>query len=79
MLTSTDHSVVAAEPNERPLVTPGGPYGGYQWYQGCRSLAVPAHGLQIALQVLDSFRTCPIPKVARLGHTLRLWKAQILA
>jgi Transposase len=27
---------------------------------------------------LDSFHTCPIPEVARLGRTLRAWKAQIL-
>jgi hypothetical protein len=34
---------------------------------------------QIANKVLDSFHTCPIPEVARLGCTLRAWKAQILA
>ena len=28
---------------------------------------------------LDSFHTCPIPEVARLGRTLRAWKAQVLA
>jgi transposase len=30
-------------------------------------------------KVLDSFHTCPIPEVARLGRTLRAWKAQVLA
>jgi transposase len=29
--------------------------------------------------LLDSFHTCPIPEVARLGRTLRAWKGQILA
>ena len=29
--------------------------------------------------MLDSFHSCPIPEVARLGRTLRAWKAQILA
>ena len=29
--------------------------------------------------MLDSFHTCPIPEVARLGRTLRAWKAQVLA
>jgi transposase len=29
--------------------------------------------------VLDSFHSCPIPEVARLGRTLRAWRAQVLA
>jgi hypothetical protein len=41
--------------------------------------ATPAKGRQIAIKLLDSFHTCPIPEVARLGRTLRAWKAQILA
>jgi transposase len=41
--------------------------------------AVPAKGREIAAKVLDSFPTCPIPEVARLGRTLRAWKAQVLA
>ena len=36
-------------------------------------------GRQIAIKVLDSFHSCPIPEVARLGRSLRAWKAQILA
>jgi transposase len=53
----------------------------WQCYQQLRSIyhAVPAKGRQIAQKVLDSFHTCPIPEVARLGRTLRAWKAQILA
>jgi transposase len=53
----------------------------WQCYQQLRSIyhATPAKGRQIAIKVLDSFYTCPIPEVARLGHTLRSWKAQILA
>jgi transposase len=39
----------------------------------------PAKGREIAIKVLDSFHTCPIPEVARLGRTLRAWKAQVLA
>lgn len=30
-------------------------------------------------KVLAAFPTCPIPEVARLGRTLRGWKAAILA
>jgi transposase len=53
----------------------------WQCYQQLRSVyhATPATGHQIAIKVLDSFYTCPIPEVARLGPTLRAWKAQILA
>jgi transposase len=29
--------------------------------------------------VPDSFHTCSIPEVARLGQTLRAWQAQVLA
>src|SRR5699024_1014263 len=38
-----------------------------------------AAGRHIALKVLDSFHTCPIPEVARLGRTLRRWKDAFLA
>jgi transposase len=29
--------------------------------------------------VLDSSPSCPIPEVARLGRTLRAWRARVLA
>jgi transposase len=29
--------------------------------------------------VLESFHTCPIPEIARLGRTLRSWRQQFLA
>ena len=32
-----------------------------------------------ALKILDSFHTCPIPEVARLGRTLRRWREAFLA
>ena len=53
----------------------------WQCYQQLRSIyhAAPAKGREIAAKVLDSFHTCPIPEVARLGRTLRAWKAQVLA
>ena len=37
-----------------------------------------AAGRAIAGQVLDSFTTCPIPEVARLGRTLRQWRTEFL-
>ena len=39
----------------------------------------PAAGRAIATKILDSFTTCPIPEVARLGRTLKQWKAAFLA
>jgi transposase len=53
----------------------------WQCYQQLRSIyhAVPAKGREIAIKVLDSFHSCPIPEVARLGRTLRSWRAPILA
>ena len=64
----------AGDPREEVNVT-------WQCYQQLRSIyhAVPAKGREIAMKVLDSFHTCPIPEVARLGRTLRAWKAQVLA
>ena len=53
----------------------------WQCYQQLRSIyhATPAEGREIAEKVIDSFPTCPIPEVARLGRTLRAWRAQVLA
>ena len=36
-------------------------------------------GRKIALKVIDSFPSCPIPEIARLGRTLRKWRAEFLA
>jgi transposase len=53
----------------------------WQCYQQLRSIyhAGPTKGRAIAQKVLDSFHSCPIPEVARLGRTLRAWRAQVLA
>jgi transposase len=53
----------------------------WQCYQQLRSIyhAGPTKGRAIAQKVLDSFHNCLIPKVARLGRTLRAWRTQILA
>ena len=54
----------------------------WRCYQQLRS-AFPAtslaEGRTIALAVLESFPTCPIPEIARLGRTLRAWSEQFLA
>ena len=53
----------------------------WQCYQQLRSAyQAPdlATGTSIAEQVLAAFATCPIPEIARLGRTLRQWRAQFL-
>jgi transposase len=38
-----------------------------------------ADGRRIAERVVNSFHTCPIPEIARLGRTLRRWRSAFLA
>jgi transposase len=38
-----------------------------------------AEGSRRAVRILESFHTCPIPEVARLGRTLRRWREAFLA
>jgi transposase len=68
------HCLDTGDPRDEVNVT-------WQCYQRLRSIyhATPATGREIAQKVLDSFHTCPIPEVARLGRTLRAWRGQILA
>ena len=35
-------------------------------------------GLRIARQIVDTFPTCPIPEIARLGKTLKQWRREYL-
>jgi transposase len=51
----------------------------YQQLRSAYASTNPVNGRKIAEQVIDSFPTCPIPEVARLGRTLRSWKQQVLA
>lgn len=39
----------------------------------------PHEGRKIATAVVESFPTCPIPEIARLGRTLKQWRAAFLA
>jgi len=51
-------------------------------YQQLRSMYqadTPQTGRTIAEQVIASFPTCPIPEVARLGRTLKMWRQHVLA
>jgi transposase len=68
------HCLDAGDPRDEVNVA-------WQCYQQLRSIyhAASAKGRQIAAKVLDSFPSCPIPEVARLGRTLRAWRTQVLA
>ena len=51
-------------------------------YQQLRSMyqaETPAAGKRIAEQVIASFPQCPIPEVARLSRTLKMWRSHLLA
>ncbi len=54
-------------------------WSAYQQLRSAYAATNAAAGQQIAEQVIDSFPTCPIPEVARLGRTLRAWRQQVLA
>jgi transposase len=51
----------------------------YQAVRGIYHAPSPARGREQAEQLLDTLHTCPIKEVARLGRTLRQWRAEILA
>ncbi|WP_346054580.1 transposase, partial [Microbacterium aurantiacum] len=38
-----------------------------------------AAGRRIAERVVETFHTCPIPEIARLGRTLRRWRSAFVA
>jgi transposase len=37
-----------------------------------------AAGRSIAEKIIETFPTCPIPEIARLGKTLRQWRTEFL-
>jgi transposase len=51
----------------------------YQQLRSAFGASSLVEGRAIAVAVLDSFPTCPIPEIARLGRTLNAWKQQFLA
>jgi hypothetical protein len=51
----------------------------YQAVRGIYHAASPARGREQAEKLLDTLHTRPIKAVARLGRTLRQWRAEILA
>jgi transposase len=64
----------------------GDPHGevdlAWQCYQQLRAAyraKLPVEGRRIAMKIIDTWRTCPVPEIARLGRTLRQWRQQVLA
>lgn len=51
----------------------------YQQLRAAYRAKLPAEGRRIAQKIIDTWRSCPIPEVARLGRTLRAWRQQVLA
>jgi len=51
----------------------------YQQVRGIYHAATPAQGREAATKLLDTLHTCPIKEIARLGRSLRQWRAEILA
>jgi hypothetical protein len=51
----------------------------YQQLRSAFGASSLLEGRAIAVKVLDSFPTGPIPEIARLGRTLNAWKQQFLA
>ena len=46
----------------------------YQQVRAAYSADKPADGKAIAEHIVDTFASCPIREIARLGRTLRQWK-----
>jgi transposase len=51
----------------------------YQRLRGIYQALDPAVGRRLAEDVIATFPTCPVPEIARLGRTLRAWRAHVLA
>lgn len=73
--TRLDRFLPAGDPN-------GEVHLAWQVYQRLRAIyhaTSPEAGRRLAEHVIDTFHTCPVPEIARLGRTLRQWREQILA
>lgn len=73
-VTRLDMKLTAGDPDHEVTLA-------WQCYQKLRNIyhARPERGRALVTEVIASFPTCPIPEVARLGRTLKQWKAAILA
>lgn len=69
-----EKKLAAGDPNQEVTIA-------WQCYQRLRTVyhCTPEKGREIIQSILASFPSCPIPEVAKLGRSLRAWKAAILA
>ena len=73
-ITRLNAKLVAGDPHHEVTLA-------WHCYQKLRAVyhARPEAGRRLVAEILGAFPTCPIPEVARLGRTLRRWRAAILA
>jgi len=74
-VTKLNSCLIAGDPGFEVTVA-------WHCYQQLRSMyqaSTPSEGKLIAEHVIASFHDCPIPEVARLGRTLRMWRQHVLA
>ena len=86
LLTGSEHLTDRQRERLNKWLPVGDPDGEVElaWavYQRVRSIyhaATPAQGSEAATKLLDTLHTCPIKEIARLGRSLRQWRAEILA
>jgi transposase len=51
----------------------------YQQLPAAYRAKLPAEGHRTTNKIIDTWHSCPIPEIARLGRTLRQWRRQVLA
>ena len=86
LMTGVEHLTGKQKTRLEKYLPAGDPNGevhlAWQAYQRLRAIyhaSTPEAGRRLAEQLIDTLHTCPIPELARLGRTLRQWRAQILA
>lgn len=86
LMTGVEHLTGKQQARLEKYLPVGDPNGevhlAWQAYQRLRAIyhaSTPQIGRRLAEQHIAVLHTCPIPELARLGRTLRQWRAQILA
>jgi transposase len=74
-VTKLNSCLVAGDPGWEVTLA----WHAYQQLRSMYQAPTPAEGKRIAGQVISSFHECPIPEVARLGRTLKMWRQHVLA
>jgi transposase len=67
--------LIAGDPGSEVTIA----WHAYQQLRSMYQTTSYAEGKGIAEQVIGSFPDCPVPEVARLGRTLRMWRQHVMA